>query len=78
MTAVPEEEYKRINSIINKDFDVVFNGVNSNFQKGNVSMIEFADFFEAYNEAQTEVERVKKQLAIAAAGINFVTGTNNF
>jgi cobalt-zinc-cadmium efflux system outer membrane protein len=41
-------------------------------------MIEFADFFEAYNEAQTEVERVKKQLAIAAAGINLVTGTNNF
>lgn len=72
------EEYKRINSLINQDFDTVFNGINSNFQKGNVSMIEFADFFEAYNEAQTEVERVKKQLAIAAAGINFVTGTNNF
>ncbi|AWH84242.1 hypothetical protein HYN59_03550 [Flavobacterium album] len=72
------EEYKRINSLINQDFDAVFNGINSNFQKGNVSMIEFADFFEAYNEAQTEVERVKKQLAIAAAGINFVTGTNNF
>ena len=41
-------------------------------------MIEFADFFEAYNEAQTEVERVKQQLAVAAAQVNFVTGTNNF
>lgn len=72
------EEYKRISSLINEDFDAVFNGINTNFQKGNVSMIEFADFFEAYNEAQTEVERVKKQLAVAAAQINFVTGTNNF
>jgi len=50
----------------------------SNFQKGNVSMIEFTDFFEAYNETQTEVERIKKQLALAAAQINYVTGTNNF
>ena len=72
------EEYKRINSLINEDFDAVFNGLNTNFKKGNVSMIKFEDFFEAYNEAQTEVERVKKQLAVAAAEINFVTGTNNF
>jgi cobalt-zinc-cadmium efflux system outer membrane protein len=72
------EEYKRISNLINADFDSVFAGINSNFQKGNVSMIEFADFFEAYNEAQTEVERVKQQLAIAAAQINYVTGIKNF
>lgn len=72
------DEYERINKLINQDFDAVFNGINTNFQKGNVSMIEFADFFEAYNEAQTEVERVKQQLALAAAQINYVTGTNNF
>lgn len=72
------DEYKRVNTLVNQDFDAVFNGINTNFQKGNVSMIEFADFFEAYNEAQTEVERVKQQLAVAAAQVNFVTGTNNF
>ncbi|MES2485225.1 MAG: TolC family protein [Bacteroidota bacterium] len=72
------EEYKRINGLVNEDFDRVFDGVDANFRKGNVSMIEFTDFFEAYNEAQTEVERVKKQLAIAAAQINYVTGTNTF
>lgn len=72
------DEYKRINALVNQDFDAVFNGITTNFQKGNVSMIEFADFFEAYNEAQTEVERVKQQLAVAAAQVNFVTGTNNF
>lgn len=72
------EEYKRITNLINDDFDAVFTGINTNFQKGNVSMIEFADFFESYNEAQTEVERVKEQLALAAAQINYVTGTKNF
>lgn len=72
------EEYKRISKLINSDFDAVFTGINTNFQKGNVSMIEFTDFVEAYNDAQTEVERVKEQLAIAAAQINYVTGTKNF
>ncbi|MXN92884.1 TolC family protein [Flavobacterium sp. Sd200] len=72
------EEYKRITKLINEDFDAVFEGMNNNFRKGNVSMIEFADFFESYNEAQTEVERVKEQLALAAAQINYVTGTKNF
>jgi cobalt-zinc-cadmium efflux system outer membrane protein len=72
------DEYKRISALVNQDFDVVFNGIDANFRKGNVSMIEFTDFFEAYNEAQTEVERVKRQLAVAAAQINYVTGTNTF
>lgn len=72
------DEYKHIGKLVNNDFEAVYDGMTSNFQKGNVSMIEFADFFEAYNEAQTEVERVKKQLALAAAQINYVTGTNNF
>lgn len=72
------DEYRRISRMVNQDFDAVFTGINTNFRKGNVSMIEFADFFEAYNEAQTEMERVKKQLALAAAEINFVTATNNF
>lgn len=72
------DEYKHISTLINEDFEAVYNGITSNFQKGNVSMIEFADFLESYNEAQTEVERVKKQLALAAAQINYVTGTNNF
>lgn len=72
------EEYKHISKLINEDFEAVYNGITSNFEKGNVSMIEFADFLESYNDAQTEVERVKKQLALAAAQINYVTGTNNF
>jgi cobalt-zinc-cadmium efflux system outer membrane protein len=72
------DEYRRIMKIVNQDFEAVFVGMNDNFRKGNVSMIEFADFFEAYNEAQTEMERVKKQLALAAAELNFVTATNNF
>lgn len=72
------EEYKRITLFINDDFDTVYNGITSNFRKGNISMIEFADFFESYNEAQAEAERVKKQLALAAARIDYVTGTTNF
>jgi cobalt-zinc-cadmium efflux system outer membrane protein len=72
------EEYRRINKMVDQDFQTVFNGVDTNFRKGNVSMIEFADFIESYNDTQAEVERVKLQLALAAARIDLVTGTQNF
>jgi cobalt-zinc-cadmium efflux system outer membrane protein len=64
--------------MVDQDFQTVFNGVDTNFRKGNVSMIEFADFIESYNDTQAEVERVKLQLALAAARIDLVTGTQNF
>jgi len=72
------EEYGRINKMVDQDFQTVFNGVDTNFRKGNVSMIEFADFIESYTDTQAEVERVKLQLALAAAQIDLVTGTQNF
>lgn len=72
------EEFKRINRIVGQDFTQVFDGINANFTRGNVSMIEFADFIESYNDAQSEVQRVKQQLALAAAQVNFASGTQNF
>ncbi len=46
----------------------------SNFQKRNVSIIEFIDFFEAYNEVQTELSRIKTQLVSSAEYLNLLTG----
>ena len=37
-------------------------------------MIEFIDFFEAYNEAQTELARIRKELVIAGEQLNLLTG----
>lgn len=67
------KEYIKAQQLYNKDFESVFNGISENFQKRNVSLIEFVDFVEAYNQSIAEIERIKTQLAIAAENINYIT-----
>ncbi len=69
------KEYDKSKKLYNTDFEVVFNSVNQNFAKNNMSIIEFVDFVEAYNDALKELERIKSQIAINAAQINYVAGT---
>jgi len=68
-------DFQKTNSLYTKNFERVFQGMNDNFQKRNVSLIEFIDFFESYNQSLTEYQRTKNQLAIAAAQINYVTAS---
>ncbi|MBC7695138.1 MAG: TolC family protein [Burkholderiales bacterium] len=68
-------EYRKVKTMFNDDFTQVNIGVNNNFSKRNISILEFVDFVEAYNESLAEFERIKTQLAISAAEINFVTAT---
>lgn len=67
-------EYKKATSLYNADFETTVNGMTDNFQKRNVSIIEFVDFFEAYNVVLNELTRIKKQLVISAEQINLLTG----
>lgn len=68
-------EYQKIKNFYSTDFDAVFDGVNKNFQKRNISILEFVDFFESYNESLSEYERVKNYLATSAMQINYVTAS---
>lgn len=68
-------EYQKIKNFYSDDFDAVFDGVNKNFQKRNISILEFVDFFESYNESLSEYERVKNYLATSAMQINYVTAS---
>ncbi|MFM7023469.1 MAG: TolC family protein [Flavobacteriales bacterium] len=70
------EEYNKMKSFYNRDFNEVFNGMNENFQKKNITILEFVDFFEAYMESIREFERVKAQLGISAAQVNYVSATS--
>lgn len=67
-------EYQKASSLYNSDFETTINGMTHNFQKRNVSIIEFIDFFEAYNEVLNELTRIKAQLVISAEQINLLTG----
>lgn len=67
-------EYKKASNLYNQDFEITIKGMADNFQKRNVSIIEFIDFFEAYNEVLTELTRIKTQLVTSAEELNLLTG----
>ncbi|OQP60961.1 hypothetical protein A3860_04340 [Niastella vici] len=65
------QEYQKTKQIYNADFFDVYNGMTVNFLKRNISLIEFVDFFESYNESVAEVNRIRKQLVLSAENINY-------
>ncbi|NBA85604.1 TolC family protein [Emticicia sp. CRIBPO] len=72
------EEYQKYKKLYNEDFDLTLAGITENFKKGNVSMIEFVDFFEAYNDALAEIAKIKINLATSAEQLNLSTGKQVF
>ncbi|KYP14913.1 TolC family protein [Flavihumibacter sp. CACIAM 22H1] len=71
-------EYKKAAPLYNEDFEITGKGMTENFRKQNVSMIEFIDFFEAYNEVQVELARIKSQLVVSAEKLNLLIGKDMF
>lgn len=69
------DEYTKVKDLFNDEFIRVNKGVNDNFQLRNISILEFVDFVEAFNESLSDFEQIKKQLARSAAQINYVTAT---
>ena len=68
-------EYNKVKELYNDEFSLVNKGINDNFNRRNISIIEFVDFVEAYNESLSDFEKIKKQLAQSAAQINYTTAT---
>ncbi|MEP6734212.1 MAG: TolC family protein [Chryseolinea sp.] len=67
-------EYQKANRIYNSDFELTIRGMTDNFQKRNVSLIEFVDFFESYNQVLAELARIKTQLVTSAELLNLSIG----
>jgi cobalt-zinc-cadmium efflux system outer membrane protein len=72
------KEYLKNSKLYNDDFEITLKGMTDNFQKGNVSVLEFVDFFESYNNALSEMTRTKIQLATSIEQIKLSTGKEQF
>jgi cobalt-zinc-cadmium efflux system outer membrane protein len=64
------KNYVIIKPTVNSDFEAVYNGILTNFQKRNISLLEFTDFMESYNQASIQVNELKKKLALSAEELN--------
>ncbi len=67
-------QYLKANTLYNNDFDITMKGMSDNFQKRNVTLIEFVDFFEAYSSVLSELARVNIQLVSTAEELNNMAG----
>lgn len=72
------KDYQRASGLYNDDFEVTLKGMSENFRNGNISLIEFVDFFESYNQAISDLAKVKVQLIVAAEQLNFIIGKELF
>lgn len=64
------QNYSVIKPTVNSDFEAVYNGMLTNFQKRNVSLLEFTDFMESYNQAIIQLNELKKKVVIAGEELN--------
>lgn len=70
-----EREYRLTQRSFNKDFPIVNENMIRNFNKGNVSMLEFLDFFENYNTTIRQLNELSRQRRLAWEELSFSVGT---
>lgn len=60
------------------NMDLVYNGMLNNFRKGNISLIEFADFMDSYRETALQIYDMKNSLIQSAEQLNQLVQTKIF
>lgn len=63
---------------LERDFDTIIDGVNSNFRKRNISLLEFIDYYQAYKETCLQLYQTRMNVFLAMEEINTVTGSDVF
>lgn len=70
--------YRSSNFELERDFGTIIEGVNSNYQKRNISLLEFIDYYQAYKETCLQLYQTEKDVFLAMEEINTVTGSDVF
>lgn len=70
-----QREYDVSQQTFDKDFPAINRSVIEHFNRGNIAMLEFIDFFENYNAAIRQVNQLQKQRRLAWEELEFAVGT---
>ena len=60
------------------NLDLVYKGVLQNFLKRNISLLEFTDFMESYNQNIAQLNELKKSLLLSCETINYIVNEKIF
>jgi len=70
--------YQNIDTKFSADFENLIQQVLTNYEKRNISLLDFLDFYDSYKENVLEVNTVKFNRVSAFEDLNYYTGTNFF
>ncbi len=76
-----ENQYNQYFSITTDDLHhiaEVYDGVFSNFRKGNISLVEFTDFMDSYRISILKLYDMKKEIILNAEQLNYLAQTSIF
>ncbi|SDL17030.1 outer membrane protein, cobalt-zinc-cadmium efflux system [Catalinimonas alkaloidigena] len=73
-----EARYQNIDPSFADDFDRLQEGVLQNFEKRNVTLLEFLDFYESYKESILQLYRLENDRIRAYEELNYVVGKTLF
>ena len=69
-----DELYQQIDKHMNDDFNKLIEGIVRNYEKRNISLIEFLDYYQTYKENILQMESLKLQRINAFQELNYIVG----
>jgi len=68
--------YQSTNMDLERNFEKLITGVNENFTRKNISLLEFIDYYDSYKEICIQLYEIKKNVFLAMENLNTVVGQN--
>ena len=68
--------YHNIDNKFTKDFDRMLNEVFVNYEKRNIGLLDFLDFYDSYKQNTLQINYIKYNRLQIFEDLNFYTGTN--
>ncbi|KAA6439698.1 TolC family protein [Dyadobacter flavalbus] len=75
---IAEKAYQSVENQFTDQFQLLSKGIFENFQKRNITLLEFIDFIETYNESIREYNRLQADRIKVYEELNFVVGEELF
>jgi cobalt-zinc-cadmium efflux system outer membrane protein len=73
-----ERLYRSFDRMFPLQYRELVDGMIANYQKRNMSVIEFTDFIESYRTSMLQMNQLGNDRADAMETLNYVTGTDIF
>lgn len=70
-----QEQINNINEKTTNEIEEVYQGVLNNFEKRNISLLEFSDFMESYTTNKNQLNEITKNWIISNVKLNYITNT---